>query len=35
MENNNTIFSKLIELQKLIKKESSLNELCKNYNYNI
>ena len=29
MENNNTIFAKLIETQKLLKKESSLNELCK------
>ena len=26
---NNTILSKLIELQKLVKKESSLNELFK------
>ena len=26
---NNTILSKLIELQKLVKKESSINELCK------
>ena len=26
---NNSIISKLIELQKLVKKESSLNELCK------
>ena len=28
MEPNNTVLSKLIEIQKLIKKESSLNELC-------
>ena len=28
MEFNNTVLSKLIEIQKLIKKESSLNELC-------
>ena len=27
--NNNTTLSKLIELQKLVKKESSLNQLCK------
>ena len=27
--NNSSILSKLIELQKLVKKESSLNELCK------
>ena len=33
--NNNTTLSKLIELQKLVKKESSLNELCKVKNYNI
>ena len=26
---NNTILSKLLELQKLVKKESSINELCK------
>lgn len=26
---NNSILYKLIELQKLVKKESSLNELCK------
>lgn len=25
---NNTVLSKLIEIQKLLKKESSLNELC-------
>lgn len=33
--NNNITLSKLIELQKLVKKESSLNELCKVKNYNI
>ena len=33
--NNITILSKLIDLQKLVKKESSLNELCKVINHNI
>ena len=33
--NNSSILSKLIELQKLVKKESSLNELCKVKIYNI
>jgi hypothetical protein len=33
--NNNTTLSKLIELQKLVKKESSLNQLCKVKIYNI
>lgn len=31
-ENNNIIFSKLLKLQSLIKKESSLKELCKEKN---
>ena len=31
--NNNTVLTKLIEIQKLIKKESSLNELCKKNYY--
>ncbi len=31
-ENNNNIFSKLLKLQSLIKKESSLKELCKEKN---
>ena len=36
MEINNSIFLNLIEYQKLIRKESSLNELCKSkFNYNI
>ena len=35
MDNNNTVFSKLIEIQKLIKKESSINELCEINLYNL
>lgn len=29
MENNNTVYATLNKLQKLLKRESSLNELCK------
>ena len=29
LNNGNSVLTKLIEIQKLIKKESSLNELCK------
>ena len=33
--NNSSVLSKLIEMQKLVKKESSLNELCKVKIYNM
>ena len=33
--NNKSTLSRLISLQKLVKNESALNELCKVKNYNL